>query len=63
MTQDEVRIAVAQTLSVVHGLVANTRIAMEGAQSMLDCSLNVLLLTAASLRRQGVDRFNLTGSG
>ena len=42
MTQDEVRIAVAQTLSVVHGLVTNTRIAMEGAQSMLDWSLNVL---------------------
>jgi len=63
MTQDEVRIAVAQTLSVVHGLVTNTRIAMEGAQSMLDWSLNVLLLTAASLRRQGVDRYRPTGSG
>ena len=39
MTQDEVRIAVAQTLSVVHGLVTNTRVVMEGAQPMLDWSL------------------------
>ena len=36
MTQDEVRVAVAQTLSVVHGLVTNTRIVMEGTQPMLD---------------------------
>jgi len=36
MTQDEIRIAVAQTLSVVHGLVTNTRVVMEGAQPTLD---------------------------
>ena len=30
MTQDEVRITAAQTLSVVHGLVNNTRVVMEG---------------------------------
>jgi hypothetical protein len=33
LTQDEARITVAQTLSVVHGLVNNTKIVMEGAQS------------------------------
>ena len=35
MTRDEVRITVAQTLSVVHGLVNNTKVVMEGAQSCL----------------------------
>ena len=38
MTQDEVRIAIAQTLSTVHGLVTNTRVVMEGAQFMFDWS-------------------------
>jgi hypothetical protein len=36
LTQDEARITVAETLSVVHGLVNNTRVVMEGAQSFLD---------------------------
>jgi hypothetical protein len=39
LNRDEVRITVAQTLSVVHGLVNSTRVAMEGAQSMFDWSL------------------------
>ncbi len=39
LTQDEVRITVAQTLSVVHGLVNNTRLVMEGTQYILDWSL------------------------
>jgi len=40
LTQDEVRITVAQTLNVVHGLVHNTRVGMEGTQSIiLDWSL------------------------
>jgi hypothetical protein len=34
MTQDEARMTVAQTLSVVHGLVNNTKVVMEGAQSL-----------------------------
>jgi hypothetical protein len=38
LTQDEARITVAQTLSIVHGLVNNTRVVMEGAQSFLDRS-------------------------
>ena len=36
LTQDEVRITVAQTLSVVHSLVNNARAVMEGTQSILD---------------------------
>ena len=40
LTQDEVRITVAQTLSVVHGLEKNTRVVMEGTLSIiLDWSL------------------------
>jgi len=39
LTQDEARITVAQTLSVVHGLVNNTKVAMEGARSFSDWSL------------------------
>jgi hypothetical protein len=39
LTQDEARITVAQTLSVVHGLVNNTKVVMEGAQSFPDWSL------------------------
>ena len=29
---------VAQTLGVVHGLVGNIRVVMEGAESLHDCS-------------------------
>jgi len=39
LTQDEARMTVAQTLGVVHGLVNNVRIVMEGAE----CLLNPLL--------------------
>lgn len=39
LTQDEARITVAQTLSVVYGLVNNMKIVMEGTQSMLNWSL------------------------
>jgi hypothetical protein len=33
LTQDEARMTVAQTLGVVHGLVGNVRVVMEGTQS------------------------------
>ena len=36
LTQEEARITVSETLSIVHGLVNNTRVVMEGAQSFLD---------------------------
>ena len=32
LTQDEARMTVAQTLSVVHALVGNVKVIMEGAQ-------------------------------
>ncbi len=36
LTQDEARVAVAQTLGVVHGLVGNVRVVMEGTYSLHD---------------------------
>jgi len=39
LTQDEARVTVAQTLGVVHGLVNNMRIVMEGAECLLNSSL------------------------
>jgi hypothetical protein len=36
LTQDEARITAAQTLSVVHGLVNNTKVVMDGARSFSD---------------------------
>ena len=38
LTQDEARMTVAQTLGVVHGLVGNIRIIMEGTDYLHDCS-------------------------
>jgi hypothetical protein len=37
LTEDEARITVAQTLSVVHGLMGNMKVVMEGAQLLYDC--------------------------
>jgi len=37
LTQDEARITVAQTLGVVHGLVGNVKLIMEGARHLHDC--------------------------
>jgi hypothetical protein len=36
LSQDEARMTVAQTLSVVHGLVGNVKVIMEGAQCLHD---------------------------
>ena len=38
LTQDEARMTVAQTLDVVHGLMGNMKVVMEGAQLSCDCS-------------------------
>ena len=38
LTQDEARITVAQTLGVVHGLVGNVKVIMEGTQCLNNCS-------------------------
>ena len=37
LTQDEARMTVAQTLRVVHGLVGNVKVIMEGAQCLHNC--------------------------
>jgi hypothetical protein len=34
LTQDEARMTVAQTLGIVHGLVGNVKVVMEGTQRM-----------------------------
>jgi len=39
LTHEEARMTVAQTLGVVHGLVSNVRIVMEGAECLLNSSL------------------------
>jgi hypothetical protein len=38
LTQDEARMTVAQTLGVVHGLIGNIKVVMEGAECLPDCS-------------------------
>ena len=38
LTKDEARIAVAQTLGVVHGLLGIVKTVLEGAQSCMICS-------------------------
>jgi hypothetical protein len=35
LTQDEARMTAAQTLGVVHGLVGNMKVVMEGAQFVI----------------------------
>jgi hypothetical protein len=39
LTQEEARMTVAQTLGVVHDLVNNVRIVMEGEECLLNSSL------------------------
>ena len=36
LTEDEARMTVAQTLGVVHGLMGNMKLVMEGAQLLYD---------------------------
>jgi hypothetical protein len=38
LTQEEARISVAETLSLVHGLVGNVKLIMEGVRCSDDCS-------------------------
>ena len=62
LTQEEARMTVAQTLGVVHGLVNNMRVVMEGAGSSFligRCDL----LSTCSVRWQGVDGQHSTGVG
>jgi hypothetical protein len=41
LTQDEARMTVAQTLGVVHGLMGNMKVVMEGAQLLRNCYMIV----------------------
>jgi hypothetical protein len=41
LTQDEARMIVAQTLGVVHGLVANIRVVLEGEKCLRDCLTDI----------------------
>ena len=43
LTQDEARMTIAQTLGVVHGLVSNMRIVIDGALFSLDWTTNIFL--------------------
>jgi hypothetical protein len=53
LTQDEARMTAAQTLSVVHSLVGNMKVVMEGTENLRDCS--DVLLMICFVRWQGVN--------
>ena len=55
LTQDEARMTVAQTLGVVHGLVGNMKVVMEGAKFLHDCSQIIIFLMVRYVRWQGVN--------
>jgi len=50
LTQDEAQMTVAQTLSVVHGLVGNVKVIMEGAQCLPDCFQIIFFSDICSIR-------------
>ena len=53
LTQDEARMTAAQTLDIVHGLVGNVRVVMEGMRYFHDLDI---VLSTLCIRWQGVDR-------
>ena len=53
LTEEEARMTVAQTLGVVHGLVGNVRVVMEGVEC--SCLVADISLTARSIRWKGFD--------
>jgi hypothetical protein len=55
LTQEEARMTVAQTFGVVHGLVGNVRIVMEGVQILARLVADILL-EAHFIRWKGIDR-------
>src|SRR6266478_16720 len=56
LTQDEARMTVAQTLGVVHGLVGNIRVVMEGARYFHDCLFVNILNTYFVCKMEGRPR-------
>jgi Ni/Fe-hydrogenase subunit HybB-like protein len=59
LTQDEARMTVAQTLGVVHGLMNNMKVVMDGQQFSLDL-LPKPLLSAHYIRWQGIYEWDPT---
>ena len=53
LTQDEARMTVAQTLGVVHGLMGNMKVVMEGAQLLYDYFADICL-SICSVRWEGI---------
>jgi hypothetical protein len=53
LTHDEARTTASQTLEVVHGLVQNMRVVMDGEQTHSACILPTLNMLSS--RRQGID--------
>jgi hypothetical protein len=58
LTEDEARVTVTQTFGVVHGLMNNMRIVMDGAQAF--GHLAKVLLSTYSIRRQSVNKRHST---
>ena len=61
LTQDEARMTAAQTLGVVHGLVGNMKVVMEGTERLVNCSDEFLMIVFC--RWQGVDGWYSTRLG
>jgi hypothetical protein len=61
LTQDEARMTVAQTLGVVHALVGNMKVVMEGAECLHNYSQKFLRI--CFVRRQGVNGWYPTRFG
>ncbi|KAH9046054.1 hypothetical protein EDB84DRAFT_738855 [Lactarius hengduanensis] len=55
LTQEEGRMTVAQTLEVVHGLMNNVKVVMNGTQSLLGRFLTRLVRYCVGIRRESVD--------
>ncbi len=62
LTQDEARITVTQTLGVVHELINNMKVVMDGWQFFLDFSPKHLL-TAHYIRWKGIYEWRSTSLG
>ena len=62
LTKDEARMTVAQTLGVVHGLMNNMKVVMDGRQLFLEVSPN-FLLSAHYIRWQGIYEPHSTSLG
>ena len=61
---EEARLTVVPSFGVVHGLVGNMRVVMEGARCLHGCSkIFRALAESGSIRRRGVNGYNSTRVG